>query len=227
MRSMIRSLRERLGLLPPEGLDPEGAPGVTLVGHRKYVGGCWEEVGALQFDFLLDQGLQPRHHLLDIGCGALRLGVKAIPYLEPGHYLGIEKEASLLQAGVDQELGRELLAKRPRLLCDHRFRFHRFRQPVEMAMAQSLFTHLPQRLIERCLRRLRPSLVAGGMLCATFFEVAEPCANPRRPHDHGYFAYTRAQMEAFGERNGYVPDYLGDWNHPRGQVMVIYRPRRL
>ena len=46
--------------------------------------------------------------------------------------------------------------------------------------------------------------------------------NPDTPHDHGYFAFTRAQMEAFGERCGYRSRYIGNWNHPRQQVMVAY-----
>ena len=47
--------------------------------------------------------------------------------------------------------------------------------------------------------------------------------NPSDPHDHGYFAYTREQMETFGSDQGYQMDYIGDWGHPRDQVMVVYR----
>jgi len=73
-------------------LDPEGDKGIAKIGHRQYIGGNWEEIGSLQFDFLLSRGLQPDSYLLDIACGSLRLSVKAIPYLEESHYLGIEKE---------------------------------------------------------------------------------------------------------------------------------------
>lgn len=71
-------------------------------GHRDYVGGLWDEIGQLQFSFLLDKGLQPDSFLLDIACGSLRLGVKAIPYLRPSHYLGIEKESGLVKAGLER-----------------------------------------------------------------------------------------------------------------------------
>ena len=208
-------------------LDPEGPRGVLLRGHRAYVGGYWEEIGQLQFDFLVAQGLRPEHTLLDIACGSLRLGVKAIPYLEPGHYLGIEKERALIRAGLEHELTPELRReRRPRILHDSRFRFRRFRQQVDMAMAQSLFTHLPPDLIALCLQRLRPSLQPEGVLFATFHEVEQARLNPAVPHDHGYFAYTRSQMEALGREQGYMPAYIGDWQHPRGQVMMAYRPLR-
>jgi hypothetical protein len=43
--------------------------------HRAVVGGMWDELGALQLDFLRARGLRPDSRLLDIGCGSLRLGV--------------------------------------------------------------------------------------------------------------------------------------------------------
>lgn len=228
MSPLFDALRRRWGGDPSLAeLDPQGPQGVALRGHREYVGGHWEEIGQLQFDFLVARGLRPEQYLLDIACGALRLGVKAIPYLEPGHYLGIEKERGLIRAGLEQELAPELRQqRRPHVLRDGHFRFWRFRQPVDVAIAQSLFTHLPPRLIGRCLARLRPCLQADGVFYATFHQVEQERANPAVPHDHGYFAYTRAQMEAFGLEQGYGFEYIGDWLHPRGQVMVAYRPRR-
>src|SRR5215472_262077 len=75
--------------------------------HRECVGGLWEEVGQLQLDFLVAQGLMPHHRLLDIGCGSLRGGVKLIRYLCAGHYAGIDLHESLLNAGYEIELARE------------------------------------------------------------------------------------------------------------------------
>lgn len=205
---------------------PTGPAGVAALGHRRYVGGLWEEIGQLQFNFLVDQGLKPQHVLLDIACGALRLGVWAIPFLEPEHYLGMEKEADLLSAGLELELPAAVRQqKRPQLLQGADFSFERFGRPVDVAIAQSLFTHLPQVLIEKCCSRLRPCLQADGVFYATFFEVEEEVENPAEPNDHGYFAYTRGQMESFGEAHGYRAEYIGAWGHPRGQVMVSYRPR--
>ena len=98
-----------------------------------------------------------------------------------------------------------------------------FATPVDVAIAQSLFTHLPPSLIGLCLKKLQPCLKPDGRFFATFFEVEQERENPSDPHDHGYFAYTRQQMEAFGSDQGYQVDYIGDWGHPRNQVMVVYR----
>ena len=68
--------------------------------HRDMVGGMWEEIGRLQFEFLRARGLKPRHRLLDIGCGSLRGGIHAINYLETGNYYGLDINLSLIEAGT-------------------------------------------------------------------------------------------------------------------------------
>ncbi len=105
MKSTLKRIVRKMATLFPF-LDPQGDRGIAKRGHRGYVGGMWEEIGKLQFDFLLCKGLKPDSHLLDIACGSLRLGVKAIPYLERSHYLGIEKESGLVKAGLEKELDR-------------------------------------------------------------------------------------------------------------------------
>jgi SAM-dependent methyltransferase len=209
----------------PAVMHAQGTAGIVALGHRQYVGGLWDEMGQLQFEFLLARGLQPHSYLLDIGCGSLRLGVRAIPYLDPGHYLGIDKEEDLLRAGLDCELSpRVREARRPNLVVSSTFEFAQFNTRVDFAIAQSLFTHMPAASIRLCFRNLRPWMAPAGVFFATYFASPAPCENPSEPHDHGYFAYTAADMVAFGEEAGYVARHLGHWNHPRGQQMVEYRP---
>ena len=43
--------------------------------HRKTIRrnvGHWDYLGKLQLDYLVERGLEPQHHLLDVGCGPLR-----------------------------------------------------------------------------------------------------------------------------------------------------------
>ena len=46
---------------------------------------------------------------------------------------------------------------------------------------------------------------------------------PKKPHDHCSFSYTKEEMVGFGEMNGFLANYIGEWNHPRNQVIVEYR----
>lgn len=202
-----------------------GPEGVQQVGHRQYVGGMFEEIGRLQFEFLVSRGLQPRHTLLDIACGCLRAGVHLIPYLDAGNYLGVDKEQELIDAGLRDELPPGLAEKkRPRILVNGNFAFELFGVRPDFAWAQSLFTHLPPPLIERCLRSLRRVIADEGAFYATFFEVSEPIDNPENPHDHLCFRYTRDEMARMGMKTGWQAEYIGDWRHPRDQMMMRYTP---
>jgi hypothetical protein len=204
----------------------QGTEGVSQVGHREYVGGLWDAMGALQFDFLVAQGLTPSDVLLDIACGALRGGVRFIRFLDPGNYLGIEKEAELIRRGINDELGPETyLARNPEIVISGSFEFERFSKVPTYALAQSLFTHLAGADINLCMRRLRAVVRPGCRLFATFSEVDARKLNSWKSHSRMGFDYTRSEMVSFGERWGWETNYIGDWHHPRMQVMVEYVAR--
>lgn len=224
MRSVKNLLKKGIGKIAAHGfLDLQGDRGIAKRGHRGYVGGMWEEIGQLQFDFLLSKGLKPDSYLLDIACGSLRLGVKAIPYLETGHYLGIEKEEGLVSAGLNKELDLDIKrAKQPNIVISSSFEFEKLGHKADFAIAQSLFTHLTPDLIELCFRNLYSWLNDDGVFYASFFLTKKKRKNPKKPHDHGYFAYTRTEMCGFGSSGGFTSSYIGDWNHPRNQVIVEY-----
>ena len=62
--------------------------------HRDVIGGPWNEIGSLQFEFLKRHGLLPPRHLIDVGCGSLWGGVHFAAYVQPGHYWGIDANDS-------------------------------------------------------------------------------------------------------------------------------------
>ncbi|MFM6127288.1 MAG: hypothetical protein ACKPBV_00785 [Sphaerospermopsis kisseleviana] len=222
MKTILKKMIRKVA--PFAFLAPEGDRGIEKRGHRGYIGGLWDEIGQLQFNFLLNKGLKPDSFLLDIACGSLRLGVKAIPYLRPSHYLGIEKESGLVKAGLEKELDPKIREeKQPNIIISDSFEFEKLGQKANFAIAQSLFTHLPPNLINLCFKRLYPYLENDGVFYATFFKTDRKIRNPKKPHDHGFFAYTKEEMIGFGETNGFVANYIGDWNHPRHQVIVEYR----
>ena len=84
--------------------------------HRDLIGGKWSKIGRLQFDFLLEHGLQPQHKLLDIGCGCLRGGIHFINYLEANNYYGLDINESLIKAAWHEVKLAQLAAKNPQLL---------------------------------------------------------------------------------------------------------------
>jgi len=201
--------------------------------HREAIGGLWDVIGKLQSDFLIENGLQTHHKLLDVGCGSLRGGVHFIRYLDPGNYFGIDVSPSLLDAGYDAELGSAGLQERmPRenLRCTSEFDVG-FDVQFDCALAQSVFTHLTFNRIRQCLERLAPSMKPGGTFYATFFELPEgsPAGTPLQ-HPHGIvthdvadpYHYRLSDLEHAAAQLPWKVRYLGDWEHPRDQRMVMF-----
>jgi hypothetical protein len=204
---------------------PCGAEGVAVLGHRGYVGREWEAMGALQFGFLRERGLRSGDVLCDIGCGSLRGGRHLIPYLDRGHYLGLDAVRELVNAGIERELPPAMLAaKAPEFVISGRFEFDRFSRVATVALAVSFFTHLNRDDIVSCLTRLA-RWTGGACTCyATFFEVPRAVRNYRGSHPHLGFHYTRAEMADFGARSGWSSEYVGEWGDFVGrQMMMRYR----
>lgn len=217
LKNLFKSKKE---IIPPV---THGKSGIKEVGHRNYVGGLWEEIGKLQFDFLVINGLKPDDVFLDIACGSLRAGIHLIPYLNEGNYLGIDKEKTLINLGLTRELDNEwLIKKKPELLISNNFEFNKFSKTSNFAIAQSLFTHLPPDLINNCFKKLSSHFDKDGIFFATYFISDKNFNNPKKAHDHGIFKYTIEQVKEFGEKNGWNASFIGDWNHPRNQQIVKY-----
>lgn len=195
-------------------------------GPRGFVGGLWHELGELQFKFLVEHGLRPEHILLDIGCGSLRAGVRLVPYLAAGNYLGLDIDAALIEHGKEVELGRTLMnLKCPEFVVSGFFEFHRFlKRKPDFVIAQSLFTHLTKDDISLCLKNLRFFVKDETVFFATFFEVPDPVGNPDRSHPHKGFRYSRDELMQLGTASGWEMRFVGDWCHPRDQKMVRYVP---
>lgn len=204
----------------------QGQEAIDEIGHRRYVGGVgknWEKIGMMQFKFLVKQGLLPHHKILDIACGSLRAGIHFIPYLNTGNYLGVDKETTLINAGKNIELGKELYnLKKPELIISDSFDYSEFTQQPDFAMAQSLFTHLPPDMINDCFKKTYTFMKKGGRFFATYFISKQELKNPEVPHDRLGYWFTKEKVTEFGVKNNWKVNFIGDWNHPRGQQIVEY-----
>jgi cyclopropane fatty-acyl-phospholipid synthase-like methyltransferase len=199
--------------------------------HRNFVGGLWKEVGTLQFNFLKSYGLQPSDRLVDVGCGALRGGVHFIRYLEPGHYYGIDINASLIEAGKRELEEEKLEHKMPHLLVNDKFELGQFATNFDCAIAISVLTHLPMNHIIRCLCEVGKVLGPTARLFASYFEAPTKAYLERLPHTPGdivtnydfdpyHYAFEEVRWMA-GIAHMKV-ERVGAWGHPRGQTMLAF-----
>jgi cyclopropane fatty-acyl-phospholipid synthase-like methyltransferase len=198
--------------------------------HRDFVGGMWDEIGRLQFDFLQAAGLQPGHRLLDVGCGALRGGIYFVRYLEPSHYYGIDINTSLIEAANTELRNEGIVDKSPKLFVTDKFEIP-WPEKFNYALAVSVFTHLYANHICMCLKRVRNALSPDGKFFATFFLAPESIYLEPIEHKPGGiisyynrdpFHYSLAEMQDFAREASLTVKLIGDWKHPRQQQMLCF-----
>jgi SAM-dependent methyltransferase len=212
-----------------------------LTRYKYEVGYLWDEIGRHQFDYLVGHGLQPSDYMLDVGCGSLRGGRHFIKYLEPGHYFGLDISDRLLNAGRKVIRKEGLEKRRPTLLRSDQFEFDRFERygSFDVALAHSVFTHLPMNSVLFALLRVQHALRPGGRFFATFFENPSranlaPVSHKRTDgpdfdtfFDRDPYHYDLSAFEWMVEGTVLEIEYLGDWRHPRGQRMLLFTRRDL
>jgi len=145
-------------------LDGYAAKNIQKLPSEEYL-----QEGKVFLDWLVRHGLNPEHRLLDYGCGVLRAGRYLIPYLNRGHYVGIDISRNRIQkghlvlssAGISREdyevhLAKDCLLKE---LQDQRF---------DVIWANSVLTHMPERDIREFLFALKAHFKQGGTFFFTF-----------------------------------------------------------
>jgi len=103
-----------------------------------------------------------------------------------------------------------------------KFEFKKISKQPNYCLAVSLFTHLNPIDIKICLRNLYNFACIGCKLYASYGETPIPLPQIYQSHSHRNYLYTRSQMEKFGENNGWQANYIGEWGHPTGQLMMEY-----
>ncbi len=203
--------------------------------HRAFVGGLWDELGQLQLDLMRRLGLQARHKLLDVGCGALRGGVHLARYLDAGHYFGQDLRAELIEAGFENEIrpaGLDDRIPRGNLVASEGFDFSGLEEEFDFALAFSVFTHLSLNSIRVCLEKIHPVLKDDGRFVATFFErpgdqpsfmaIQQPAGIVTTHGTRDPYHYCAADLEHAAAGLGFRLTFLGDIGHPRGQQAVVF-----
>lgn len=180
---------------------------------------------------LTAEGMTPDDHLLDIGCGSLRLGHLAVPFLKPGNYWGTDASLALMRHGRLHELSDPTRLPEDRLIEDPDFAYPGVPDRITLAIAFGVFTHLPAPMLETALTNLRrlPNLRA---CLFTVFLAPEAAAatrqpdgvvtHPDRPPYHVTESFAAATIHAAGFVPARKPMLL-----PRGQVLWTASPPQI
>lgn len=182
----------------------------------------WLALGQLQFDYLVDHGLEPHHRMLEIGCGNLRAGWRFIDHLEPGNYYGIDASPDILLAAQRTLVAQGLQDKLPYLVPvdDLTFAFlptARF----DVVHAHSVFSHTPIEIIEECFAHVGRVMAPDG-----FFDLTFNATSGREHHVvREDFYYRPETLIALAERHGFDAEVMEDWSPLHKHEKLRLRPR--
>jgi|SRR3954471_3956050 len=132
----------------------------------------WEELLQYQFNLLTGVGIKPEHSLLDIGCGALTTGLKLIPYLNRGCYVGVDLRPQPLIEAYRLIAKHSLVDKNPTLVKSANFGQEEIgpRQFDFIWMSQ-LSYHLDDGLMSKLFEQAQMRLHPKGRL---LFDIMDP-----------------------------------------------------
>ncbi len=121
------------------------------------------------FSLLLREGLRPSSRVLDVGCGALRLGYWLMRFLEPGCYFGIEPQQEMLGVGLEELIEPQVVERADAHFdANEDFDFSVFGETFDFVFARSIWTHASKPQISAMLRSFACTSSVAGVFLASY-----------------------------------------------------------
>ena len=180
----------------------------------------WFALGQLQYDYLIEHGLQPEHRMLEIGCGNLRAGWRFIDHLDAGNYYGIDASPDILLAAQRTLVEFALQDKLPHLMPVDDLTFAALpADRFDVVHAHSVFSHTPLVTIDECLRHVGRVMTDDGFFDLTFN------ATMGKEHDvvREDFYYQPQTLIALAKRHGFDAQVMDDWTPRHKQAKLRAR----
>lgn len=182
------------------------------------IGGYWDQIGELQFNFITKKGMKPYHRFLDIGCGTLRGGRFAIAYLDPTNYWGFDISKKAIDYAKNYITDNDLVSKKSVIffnrdnLKSSKLRGIKF----DFLLAQSVFTHLPSDCIEDFFTGLQYAMNSKSKFYFTYVKADKFVK--RTPTA---FAQPDSFYDELAKKNNLkMTNVSVDYNTPRDQQMI-------
>ena len=173
----------------------------------------FERVGRLSFEVLLREGLLPSSRVLDVGCGALRVGYWLMRFLDPGCYFGIEPNREMLKVGLE-ELVEPQVVQRAAAHFSHNddFDFSVFGERFDFVFARSIWTHASKPQIHTMLASFAANSAEEGIFLASYHPASPLFSLGRRSPRLAQLSGTAAIQRLTGAVNR-LPAIAGTNGH--------------
>ena len=211
----------------PKTLQEEYSSTIKRDGAVKFVGSYsisdFHSHSKIHFNYLKEQGLQPHHKFLDVGCGALRTGSTVIPYLQKGNYYGLDRMPELIEYGLNEVLQKEMVFdKSPNISVNEHFDFSFVNCKVDYVWCQSLMSHLNEYDIKTCLNNIKNVCHSDTQIYFTYFQMAGlERSKTEESHSKVDIMYDANVMDDIVKEVGLNKVFNGEIHHPRQQWMYI------
>ena len=187
---------------------------IETTGYRAAVGSGdnWDDHGKLQRDFLIAMGLKPHHRLLDIGCGTGRLARKVVPYLEPGHYEGVDIAPAAIEAAIAVSKDEGWADQFPTWVVGE----IPPGRPFDFLWSFSVFIHLPRDIMESVMRRAASVMHPGSLFFWAYVPEPKAWRSGVKQFRHTPVDYQRAAEQA-GLTFEEVPNWINAAGYAPGR----------
>jgi hypothetical protein len=183
------------------------------------------DIGQYTLDSLEQCGMTPDSRLLDVGCGALRLGYWLVRYLNPDRYCGLEPIQKYVDVGLKYAIGPDLAAeKRPRFDHNKNFDFSPFGVKFNFVVARSIFSHASPAMVCRALDSFRDNSAPNGIVLASYKVTvkadrdAEVVDVNQKASEWSWRRYATSYLQKLAEERGLSADKFGKPHN--GQVWL-------
>jgi len=205
-------------------MEAKSLPAIGSHDYRAYVGPPekYDLVAAMQFRLLTLLGLRDTHCLLDIGAGSLRAGRLFIPYLKRERYFATEPNKWLVEDGIKNELGNDMiLLKNPQFAFIDDFTIPFGAQKFDYILAQSILSHTGPVQFNTLLQSVKHALAPNGIFVATFLKSANVDNTKEGWAYPGCVAYTWLKVVQWAANNELMATQIS-FRHPNGQTWSLF-----
>jgi len=216
--------------LKPERFIPQSSSFMAL--PHKY--DRQDKSGLWQFETLKTLGLAADSRLLELGPGGGRLAMHVIPYLNRGHYAGLD----VSRQGLDwlwDLLPQVDRAREPSLFWGGDFNLEGLLPwKPDIIWAHSVFTHLYWNEIGQCLHEMRKIVASTGHFFATYFNTvdnmwtSQPYGKSGKKLTYGLkdpFHYRFDTLESLARQTGWHAVHEQTEKNHKGQTLIRFSPQ--
>lgn len=136
----------------------------------------YRESAEAYFELFREAGLTPEDRVIDYGCGSLRIGSVLIPFLDPGHYHGLDTSERFFQDALSRLPGNLRQEKRPQCGVIDRKSITHLAAKIRptFLISTHVLIHIPRKELPGFFTNISSLISSGGLALVDFIQSSKP-----------------------------------------------------